>query len=176
MRSFKFLLKGWPTSASHSKMSNYPTSDGDLYSGRRRPGDTKNGAGWLQKHLPDVSRLAKFTVVGISGVFVNMGAYTYLIGSGIQPAYASAVSVEASILSNFALNDLWTFRDRRSGKVVIRLLLFHLSRLAGAIANVATVALLTALGLDPIMSNMLGIILGVAVNFYTSDRVVWRVG
>jgi len=105
-----------------------------------------------------------------------MGAYTYLIGLGIQPAYASAVSVEASILSNFALNDLWTFRDRRSGKVVIRLLLFHLSRLAGAIANVAAVALLTALGLDPIISNMLGIIIGVAVNFYTSDRVVWRVG
>jgi dolichol-phosphate mannosyltransferase len=157
-------------------MSNYPTSDGDLYSGRRRPGDIKIGAGWLQKHLPDVSRLAKFTVVGISGVFVNMGAYTYLIGSGMQPAYASAVSVEASILSNFALNDLWTFRDRRSGKVVIRLLLFHLSRLAGAMANVAAVALLTALGLDPIMSNMLGIILGMAVNFYTSDRVVWRVG
>jgi dolichol-phosphate mannosyltransferase len=157
-------------------MSNYPTSDGDLYSGRRRPGDIEIGAGWLQKHLLDVSRLAKFMAVGISGVFVNMGAYTYLIGSGIQPAYASAVSVEASILSNFALNDLWTFRDRRSGKVVIRLLLFHLSRLAGAIANVAAVALLTALGLDLIMSNMLGIILGMAVNFYTSDRVVWRVG
>jgi dolichol-phosphate mannosyltransferase len=125
---------------------------------------------------PDVSRLAKFMAVGMSGVFVNMGAYTYLVGSGMQPAYASAVSVEASILSNFVLNDLWTFRDRRSGKVVIRLLLFHLSRLAGAIANVAAVALLTALGLDPIMSNILGIIIGVAVNFYTSDRVVWRIG
>jgi dolichol-phosphate mannosyltransferase len=157
-------------------MSNSTTSDGDLNSGRRRPGDTKIGAGWLQKHLSNVSRLAKFMVVGMSGVFVNMGAYTYLVGSGIQPAYASAVSVEASILSNFVLNDLWTFRDRRSGKVVIRLLLFHLSRLAGAIANVAAVALLTALGLDPIMSNILGIIIGVAVNFYTSDRAVWRIG
>jgi len=176
MRSFKSLLKGWPTSAGHSKMSNYPISDGDLYSGRRRPGDTQTGAGWLQKHLSDVSRLVKFTAVGMSGVFVNMGAYTYLIGLGIQPAYASAVSVEASILSNFALNDLWTFRDRRSGKVMIRLLLFHLSRLAGAMVNVGAVALLTALGLDPIMSNILGIFLGVAVNFYTSDRVVWRVG
>jgi dolichol-phosphate mannosyltransferase len=176
MRSFKSLLKGWPTSASHSKMSNYPTSDGDLYSGRRRPGDTEAGAGWLQKHLLDVSRLAKFMAVGISGVFVNMGAYTYLVGSGMQPAYASAVSVEASILSNFALNDLWTFRDRRSRKVMIRLLLFHLSRLGGAITNVAIVALLTALGLDPIMSNILGIIIGVAVNFYTSDRAVWRIG
>jgi putative flippase GtrA len=39
---------------------------------------------------------------------------------------------------------------------------------------VAAVALLTALGLEPIASNALGIVLGVAVNFYTSDRVVWR--
>jgi dolichol-phosphate mannosyltransferase len=103
-----------------------------------------------------------------------MGVYAYLLRWGIQPAYASAVSVEASILSNFALNDLWTFRDRRSGKAAMRLLLFHFSRLAGAAANVAVVALLTALGLEPIASNALGIMLGVAVNFYTSDRVVWR--
>ena len=103
-----------------------------------------------------------------------MGVYAYLLRWGMQPAYASAVSVEASILSNFVLNDLWTFRDRRSGKAVMRLLLFHFSRLVGAASNVAAVALLTALGLEPIASNALGIMLGVAVNFYTSDRVVWR--
>jgi dolichol-phosphate mannosyltransferase len=175
MRSFKPLLKKRPEPDSYPKVGSYSKSDGVLYSVRSRTGNTLV-AGLLRKHLPWASRLAKFLAVGASGVFVNMGVYAYLLRWGMQPAYASAVSVEASILSNFALNDLWTFRDRRSGKAVIRLILFHLSRLAGAITNIATVALLTALGLDPIMSNMLGITLGVAVNFYTSDRVVWRVG
>jgi dolichol-phosphate mannosyltransferase len=152
-------------------MGSYLESEGVLYSVRSRTGNT---LGLLRKHLPWASRLAKFLAVGASGVFVNMGVYTHLLSWGMQPAYASAVSVEASILSNFALNDLWTFRDRRSGKAAMRLLLFHLSRLAGAASNVAAVALLTALGLEPIASNALGIVLGVAVNFYTSDRVVWR--
>jgi dolichol-phosphate mannosyltransferase len=173
MRLFKRLREGWPEPDSYPKMGSYLESDGVLYSVRSRTGNTLV-SGLLRKHLPWASRLAKFLTVGASGVFVNMGVYAYLLRWGMQPAYASAVSVEASILSNFALNDLWTFRDRRSGKAVIRLLLFHLSRLAGAIANIAAVALLTALGLEPIASNTLGIMLGVAVNFYTSDRVVWR--
>jgi len=171
MRLFKRLREGWPEPDSYPKMGSYSESDGVLYSVRSRTGNT---LGLLRKHLPWASRLAKFLAVGASGVFMNMGVYAYLLRWGIQPAYASAVSVEASILSNFALNDLWTFRDRRSGKAAMRLLLFHLSRLAGAVTNVVAVALLTALGLEPIASNVLGIILGVAVNFYTSDRVVWR--
>ena len=171
MRLFKRLREGWPEPDSYPKMGSYSESDGVLYSVRSGTGNT---LGLLRKHLPWASRLAKFLAVGASGVFMNMGVYAYLLRWGIQPAYASAVSVEASILSNFALNDLWTFRDRRSGKAAMRLLLFHLSRLAGAVTNVVAVALLTALGLEPIASNVLGIILGVAVNFYTSDRVVWR--
>jgi dolichol-phosphate mannosyltransferase len=103
-----------------------------------------------------------------------MGIYTYLVGLGVPPTYSSAASVEASVLSNFVLNDLWTFRDRRTGKTATRLALFHLSRLAGAAANVAAVALLTVLGVDPLAANAAGILLGLAVNYYTSDRVVWR--
>jgi dolichol-phosphate mannosyltransferase len=103
-----------------------------------------------------------------------MGIYTCLVGLGVPPAHSSAVSVEASILSNFALNDLWTFRDRRTGKTATRLALFHLSRLAGAVVNVAAVALLTVLRVEPLAANAAGIVLGLAVNYYTSDRVVWR--
>jgi putative flippase GtrA len=40
--------------------------------------------------------------------------------------------------------------------------------------NVAAVALLTVLGVDPLAANAAGILLGLAVNYYTSDRVVWR--
>ena len=141
---------------------------------RGRTGNTNTAAEKPLKNLHKASRLAKFLLVGASGVMVNMGIYTYLIRLGMAPAYASTASVEASILSNYTLNDLWTFRDRRSGKAIVRLLLFHLSRLAGAAANIASVALLTGLGAEPITSNAVGIALGVAVNYYTSDRVVWR--
>jgi dolichol-phosphate mannosyltransferase len=137
--------------------------------GRRRPPRPP-----ATKHLQNPLRLPKFLTVGASGVLVNMGIYTCLVGLGVPPAYSSAASVEASVLSNFALNDLWTFRDRRTGKTATRLALFHLSRLAGAVVNVAAVALLTVLRVEPLAANAAGIVLGLAVNYYTSDRVVWR--
>lgn len=88
--------------------------------------------------------------------------------------YSSTVAVEASILSNLALNDVWPLRDKRGGGLVKRSLLFYLSRTLEAAVNVATVAALTALKAEPIDSNAVGIALGVAANYATSDGVVWR--
>ncbi len=141
-----------------------------------RPGGGRRGWPTPATYLRRVTRQrpAKFAAVGLSGVLVNMGLYSLLLGAGAQPTHASAAAVEASVLSNFALNDLWTFRDKRRGGLGRRLLLFHVSRALGSAANMITVAALVALGADPLASNAAGIALGVAVNYITSDRVVWR--
>jgi dolichol-phosphate mannosyltransferase len=181
MRLFKPLLNRCPRSDGYLSGGEEETPANPVYIGVRGRTriygrNTNTATEQLLKYLPKASRLAKFLLVGGSGVLVNMGIYTYVVRLGVAPAYASIASVEASILSNYTLNDLWTFRDRRSGKAIVRLLLFHLSRLAGAATNVVAVALLTGLGAEPITSNAIGIVLGVAVNYYMSDRVVWRVG
>jgi len=128
---------------------------------------------YLSKHIPYVWR---FGVVGASGVVVNPGIFTALTGSGLSPVASSLTAVEASILSNFVLNDAWTFKGLGRGSRLRRMILFHLSRAAGAAVNVATVALLTSLGVYPNISNLVGIALSMAVNYLTSVGVVWRVG
>jgi dolichol-phosphate mannosyltransferase len=81
------------------------------------------------------ARFAKFCAVGASGVLVNMGClalFAELLGA--QANVAAALSIEISINTNFLINELWTFRDRRSGpgSTGHRWLRFHAVSFIGA--------------------------------------------
>lgn len=63
-------------------------------------------------------RLVQFGLVGLSGVGVNMGTFVLLHEvAHLYDLAAIVLAVAASIVSNFVLNDIWTFRDRRVGKI-----------------------------------------------------------
>ena len=81
------------------------------------------------------ARFAKFCAVGASGVAVNVGCLALLADAlGVQPNLAAALSIEVSINTNFLINELWTFRDRRdeSGGVARRWARFHAVSFVGA--------------------------------------------
>ena len=76
-----------------------------------------------------------FSRSSASGVAVNLAALWILhVGAGLQANLASALAIEISILSNFLINDEWTFRDRRNpeGGRLNRLGRFHAVSLVGA--------------------------------------------
>src|ERR1700730_10185470 len=81
----------------------------------------------------------KFNIVGLTGVFVNEGLLIGLQSIGFYVLTASAIAIEVSILTNFLLNDLWTFRDRRSGHFAVRLAKFNLLMLLGLVVNILIV-------------------------------------
>jgi dolichol-phosphate mannosyltransferase len=56
----------------------------------------------------------KFLIVGASGVGVNLGIFTLLLAQGLNKYAASPIAVELSIISNFFLNNGWTFRWRKT--------------------------------------------------------------
>jgi dolichol-phosphate mannosyltransferase len=79
-------------------------------------------------------RFFKFCTVGASGVAVNL--FFFFLFSDVLGIYvhaAVAMSIEISILSNFTVNEAWTFRDKRNDKErrVGRLLKFHAVSLVG---------------------------------------------
>jgi dolichol-phosphate mannosyltransferase len=83
-------------------------------------------------------RFVKFCAVGASGVVVNMGVLALLADLlGAQANVAAAISIEVSINTNFLINELWTFRDRRGGEggAGRRWAMFHLVSLFGAAAQ-----------------------------------------
>jgi putative flippase GtrA len=83
-------------------------------------------------------RFVKFCAVGASGVLVNLSLLAALAdGLGIHVNLASALAIEASINSNFIINELWTFRDRRRKKsdAFKRLVKFHLVSAVGGVVQ-----------------------------------------
>jgi len=79
-------------------------------------------------------RFAKFCSVGASGVVVNLGfLYLFADAIGLHTNAASALAIELSILSNFLINETWTFSDlRENGSFAKRAIRFNLVSLVGA--------------------------------------------
>ena len=86
--------------------------------------------------------LLRFGLVGLSGVGVNLGALALLSALGLLSTVASALAIELSILSNFLLNDRWTFAEQRSGTAWSRALRFQLVSLIGALMQWGTFVLM----------------------------------
>ncbi len=119
-------------------------------------------------------RFIKFNVVGLTGVFVNEGLLILLTSGGVFYVYANAVAIEVSIVSNFILNDFWTFRDRRHGHAATRLLKFNGLMLLGLVVNLAiTYAGTDYFAVNYLLSNLVGIGAAFLVRYWLSVKYAW---
>lgn len=67
-------------------------------------------AWWIR--LYTFQTFLKFSLVGLSGVGVNVGCFTVLLSLGFNKYLASPIAIELAILWNFLCNNSWTFRAR----------------------------------------------------------------
>jgi dolichol-phosphate mannosyltransferase len=119
-------------------------------------------------------RFIKFNLVGLSGVLVNEGVLVLLVSVGVYFVNASVLAIEVSIISNFLLNDFWTFHDRRHGHIVTRLLKFNGLMLIGLLVNLAILYLGTNfLSIYYAVSNLIGIAAAFLVRYELSVRYAW---
>jgi dolichol-phosphate mannosyltransferase len=133
----------------------------------------------LMKRTGELVRFFKFCLVGLSGVFVNQGILWILTEFAGLPYQASAVvSIEASIISNFVLNDFFTFPQRRAPGTkpfFNRLWKFNVVSLIGAAINYGILMLLTEVAhLHYLVSNLIGIIVATLWNYLVNTSWTWR--
>lgn len=127
----------------------------------------------------ELLRFGKFCLVGGSGVLVNMGLLFILTEfAGLYYLLSAVISIEAAIISNFILNDLFTFSDRRSPGLkgfLKRMLRFNLVSLAGLVINMAVLWLLTGVvGVHYLYANIWGIALATFWNYLANLLWTWR--
>lgn len=86
----------------------------------------------------------KFGLVGFIGTMVDFAFYKIFINYfGLPPATAKGFSTEAAILSNFLLNNFWTFKYRKTKTSVWQKFgIFNLVSLGGLIIGVLIVKFL----------------------------------
>jgi len=132
----------------------------------------------LAKRKGELYRFLKFCAVGASGVVVNLGILWLLTElSGLYYLLSNAISIELSIVSNFMLNDAFTFSDRRSGgsRKPGRLLKFNIISLAGLGLNLAVVWVCTSvLGIYYIVSAVFGIAVAIIWNYIVNQWWTWK--
>jgi len=152
---------------------------------RRRSGESKLGFGVITDFLMqswEISPMPRFLLVGASGVLVNLLImWLTLKLTGILDL-ASIAGIEASILSNFALHETFTFRhyfkrDCLGRGAFKRLLYYHRASLASIITTYIVMRLLvTLLSVNPVLGQFIGILMGFAVNYLLSVETVWECG
>ncbi len=122
-------------------------------------------------------RFLRFGVVGISGVGVNQGMLYLLFEFVHLPFYLSSfLAIETSIVTNFLLNDNWTWRKKRSGRVLIRLLRYNISAAFSSIFITMSALLFFKewVGIPYLIANLLGIGFGMISNFLVNSA--WTYG
>ena len=130
---------------------------------------------WLR--LTSHRTFIKFSVTGLSGVFVNLGSFQLLTVLGVHRYLASPIAIELSIISNFLINNYWTFADRdlADGKR-IRGLKFNVVSLLSLAVSYGTFLLLSLLlpQVAPVWLQGLAIIPAVLVNYFLNSYWTFR--
>jgi len=119
----------------------------------------------------------KFCFVGTTGVFVNMGLLIILTRMfGLLLEYASPIAIELSIISNFVLNNVWTFRARViKTSLLKRFLRFHIVAISAGIVNyIILLSLHYGIRLMDIVANLIGIAAATIVNYVLNSRWTWK--
>jgi dolichol-phosphate mannosyltransferase len=88
--------------------------------------------------IKDKQRFLKFGVVGGTGFIVNFVGLELLKKAGLSTYFATLLATEAAIISNFILNNIWTFKDKviiKFTDVIIQFLKFNFSSLFAVIVQ-----------------------------------------
>ena len=136
----------------------------------------KSLGAYLENNLLHV-RVLKFAVVGLSGIVVNM-AVLFFCTEILKIIYwiSSIIAIEISIITNFMLNDVWTWKERSKKRLLHRITQYHISvGFTAIVFNWLLLILLTEIfNVYYLLSNLIGILVGTASNFVLNDLWTFR--
>ena len=122
-------------------------------------------------------RLLKFHLVGAVGIGAQL-CFLFLFKTVMHLNYllATALAVECAVLHNFIWHERFTWRDRKSGKMLRRLVRFNLSTgLISIVGNLLLMRLLVgSLRMHYMVANLVSIGACSLLNFVASDRLVFQ--
>jgi dolichol-phosphate mannosyltransferase len=114
----------------------------------------------------------KFAIVGATGVAVNLGFFTLFLWAGMNKYLASPIAIELSIITNFLLNNYWTFRWRKTrDRVRVKGLKFNVVSFAALGVSYGTFVALSFLFPDvaPQIHQLAGIVPATLVNYFLNS-------
>jgi len=136
----------------------------------------------LKWHNPKIRRFLKFAVVGGTGLtlqtlfFEITSVFTHIL----TPSVATVIGGEIAIISNFTLNNLWTFRDYQitGSKLIFKFIQFNLTSLIALIIQyvILRIGEIVASG-SPIIIQFFyfgALVLVLITNYVIYNTIIWK--
>jgi dolichol-phosphate mannosyltransferase len=123
----------------------------------------------------EMKKIIKFAIVGLIGVATNMICLSIFKEIFSVPLiFASFLAIELSIVSNFLMNDNFTFVGVKCEKSFLHRMFSYNSICIGSmILNVAALRVLSVVGINYLIGNAIGIGIGYIWNFLANRRITW---
>lgn len=128
----------------------------------------------------DILRLIKFSIVGVIGAGINTGFLWVLTDvAGLFYLFSAVVAIEIAILTQFLMNDRWTFKETKTQhleQLITRVFKSNVWRSGGLAVNVGVLYLLTEyMGVYYLLSNIVGIVCAFLLNYILESRLTWGI-
>lgn len=127
-------------------------------------------------------KFIKVCFVGLIGALIQFSIFNSL-RSRISPEYANTIAVEIAIISNFIINNLWTFKEekiqfRQLKKLIFKFFQFNLVSLGSIFIQFLVMKVgVNLLGRSFLWENILvgiGILIGLVWNYTMYTRLIWK--
>lgn len=122
----------------------------------------------------------KFAIVGFIGFIINALGLEIFYRFGLPPGPAAAIGAELAIISNFILNNFWTFAQKKitePGRMIFKFFQFNLTSLGAVLIQGVVVGLLAFLFGDQWRQIYLMIAVGFFVipyNYFMYTAFIWK--
>jgi putative flippase GtrA len=126
---------------------------------------------------PSVLRAAcGFAAVGAVGIVFNEVLLWLLVaGTGTGYLFAAVIATQATIAFNYVLLERWVFRDENRGLLLRRFTLYWATSTILLVVGLPVLAVLVSgVGVDYVLANLVVIGLQFVLRFLISDRLIWR--
>ncbi len=129
------------------------------------------------------SRFFKFAVVGFIGYLVNaIGLEVFRRGVGIASNWSAALAAELSIISNFILNNVWTFQEKKITKItalIKKFLQFNFTSLGAIVIQFVVIGFAVNFFGDKTLVRQLALVFALAFliipyNYAAYNILIWK--
>lgn len=121
---------------------------------------------------------SKFMIVGSIGFIINTIVLEIIVLFGFHPTAGSIIGAECAILSNYKLNNSWTFKDRKIGKEnrTMKFLQFNTTSIGAMAFQALSIQIGTHFyGVETYrIFYLIGIFFGLIWNYIMYSRVIWK--
>jgi dolichol-phosphate mannosyltransferase len=130
----------------------------------------------IGQYIP--TQFIKYGIIGFSGLFIaTMVIFLCQQFTSLSQSNAIAISIEISILTNFFLNNYWTFKSNKLigiWKIMRGLVTFQAICLGGALINQAIALKILSFGSDVYISNAFGYFIAAIWNYIINVNITWK--